>query len=703
MKSNRSRVQKKIFFQKFTRKKYAVFSSLHKVIHISNLVTVYTLIVFPFRLLAQSDTVSPQKIVDLEEVEVVGQKNAIIQGELSHLLSVTAISEIDQAPSQSVTDLLRYTGNVDIRQRGKLGIQADVSIRGGSFDHSLIMLNGINISDPQTGHLSLNLPIETDAIQQIEILNGPGTRIYGSNAFSGILNFITAPSEINSLTVSSAAGAFGFYSTSATLNLPVAGTKNLLHYNNGFSSGYAKNTDFKKHSVFYQGVLALRNEQFDLQFGYSDRAFGANSFYTPRFPEQFEENQMYFIALGCESGEKIKVQPQIYWRRHLDRFELFREGDNWYRIEDSMTVSNNPDNTQFDTIPWYTRHNHHINDVFGVRLMMTKKMKYGTAILGWHLRSENIISTNIGYDRGIIVPVRRYKDQYYTLSDSRSNFDMNYTQTFGLYPFYLSGGLLINWNSYLPDELHVFPGIESRIYFVKNTYVYGSYNYSQGLPTFTDLTYEDPDNQGNNELKPYSQHSIAGGVRFINDRYDLTFTYFYQTGKDVIDWVWFEDMNKYSPINIDRYTGQGLEFTAVAHIDNIPLLKIFLDDVRLNYTWIDMNKEVPGNVLKYFNIRQKGSAMIQKEFFSSLIFAVDVSYIEREGYYLLYDYTTDEYETHGFQPYWLTDLRISYLWKGFDFYAEATNLFDTRYIDVGSIYQPGRWITGGIKYTITGF
>ena len=703
MRSGRLYIQKNFFFRKFTRKKYAVLSTLQKIIHISKLITAYSLIVLPFKVSAQSDTLTTSKIIDLEEVEVIGQKNQILPGELSQLITVTTLSGMESAPSQSLTDILRFAGNIDIRQRGRIGIQSDVSIRGGSFDHSLIMLNGINISDPQTGHHSLNLPVETEAVQRIEILNGSAARIYGSNAFSGILNFITAPSEINSLIITSAIGEHGFYSSSTTLNLSLARTKNLLHYTNGFSSGYRKNTDFKKHSIFYQGIVNTRQGLFDFQFGYTDRAFGANGYYTPRFPDQYEENQVFFMAFSCESGEKIKIHPQVYWRRHIDRFELFREGDNWYQILDSLTISNNPDNTQFDTITWYTHHNHHINDVFGAQLTLTKKTKIGISTLGWHLRTENIISTNIGYDKGVVVPIRRYEGQYYSLSDNRSVFDMHYQQSIRFHPIYFIGGLLVNWNSYLPDELNVFPGIESRVYFFNTMYGYVSYNYSQGLPTFTDLTYEDPNHQGNNELKPYSQHAFAGGLCFSEHHSDLLISYFYQTGKDVIDWVWFEDVYRFSPINLERYSGQGIELSALFHLEELSVLNIFLDEIRINYTWIDMHKEVPGNVSKYFNIRQKGSAMLHKEFLKRLLLAVNIGYTEREGYYLLYDHEADEYETHSFEPYWLVDLRISYQWKGLSLYAEATNLFDVEYIDAGSIFQPGRWITGGIKYKITGF
>ncbi len=703
MKLQISSSQKKLYFRRFIRKKFAVFFSLHKVIHISNLVVAYTLIVSPLKLFSQSDTVSNTVTINLEEVEVVGQISPLLSEELSHYIAVTLLTDIECVPSQSLTDLLRYGSNVDIRQRGKNGIQSDISIRGGSFDHSLILLNGVNVSDPQTGHLSLNLPVERDAIARIEILNGPGAQILGANAFSGAINFITASSDTNRLLIASSMGEYGYFSGSLTLNVANQRVKNLLHINNAFSSGYYKNTDFRKQGIYYRGEVESNGSLYNFQMGYSTRAFGANGYYTPRFPDQYEENEMYLFSFDFETGKKTILNARTYWRRHIDRFELFREGDKWYQIQDSVTISNNPGYTQFDTIPWYRHHNHHINDVFGVQLALHRKTRMGMSRLVWHLRSENIISTNIGYDKGIAVPVAQYDGVFYTLSDNRSNFDMQFEQTTNLHPFYLTGAVLINWNSYLPDKLTLYPGMDFRFYLLTNTYLFGSYNYSQGLPTFTDLTYEDPNNLGNNELKPYSQHAFGSGLRYLNRTTNFSLSYFYQLGKDVIDWVWFEDISRFSPINVKNYTSKGVEFTGMFDVIDVLFLKHILSKIRINYTYIDMHKEIPGNVTKYFNVRHKASAMLQKDFLKIITIACNISYTDREGYYLLYNFENNEYVKHNFKPYWLTDIRLSCQLKGFTLYAEATNILDTDYIDIGSINQPGRWITGGINYMLSGF
>jgi vitamin B12 transporter len=694
---------RKTFFRRFSRKKFAAFMSMHKVVHIAALLSVYSLIANPLKLSAQkSDNFIINETDSLEVVEIVGQINPTSLNLIPRQITFITSEESKSVASHSIIDLINYTGCIDLRQRGKDGVQADVSIRGNSFDHNLILLNGINISDPQTGHLSLFLPFETGAVDRIEILNGPAARVFGANAFSGAINFIVSPGSVNSFSLGAFGGQFGLFNNYADIELSVGSVSQGIHFENASSSGYIKNTDYRKQSFFYQGIISTDENTLEFQLGLADRSFGANGFYSPRFPDQYEENQLTFFSFGYKTGKSIKIHPQIYWRRHRDRFELFREGENWYSIIDSLTITNNTSNTQYDTISWYYGHNHHISDVYGAQFIMHTNSKFGKTSLGWHLRSENIISTNIGYDRGIVTPVRHYENSSYSKSDNRTNFDTYFEQTIDLKNAYISAGLLLNWNSYLPDEVNFFPGLDFRYYLSKYVSLYSSYNYTLGIPTFTDLSYEDPSNQGNNSLKPYTQHSIEGGIRYMKNANQFSIVGFYNSGKDVIDWVWFSDDSKFKPINIDSYTGKGVEISGIYKFSGKTVKRI-LSSARLNYSFIDMDKDVAGNLSKYFNIRHKASAILQHEIVKNLILSENFSFIRREGNYLLYDFSASAYTINPFEPYCLFDMRASYTINSFTFYFEGTNIFNKKYIDTGSTFQPGRWLSAGFKINVKGF
>ena len=100
-------------------------------------------------------------------------------------------SRLASFPVNAPQDLLQYSNGVDLRQRGIGGVQSDISIRGGTFEQSLILIDGVKIIDPQTGHHNTNLTITPDNLERIETLKGQGSNIFGPNAFSGAVNYIT--------------------------------------------------------------------------------------------------------------------------------------------------------------------------------------------------------------------------------------------------------------------------------------------------------------------------------------------------------------------------------------------------------------------------------------------------------------------------------------------------------------------------------
>jgi len=161
MKFQKSLLQSKncLIFKRWGRKTYSLFSILHQVVKISVLSVSYFLAVPVLSVAMEQDTTEIKMEFNLDEVEVTASRAPVIYSQVARVLSVIDSREIERAPVQSLQDLLEYVAGVDIRQRGAEGVQADISIRGGSFDQTMILLNGINITDPQTGHHTLNLPV----------------------------------------------------------------------------------------------------------------------------------------------------------------------------------------------------------------------------------------------------------------------------------------------------------------------------------------------------------------------------------------------------------------------------------------------------------------------------------------------------------------------------------------------------------------
>ena len=158
-------------FRRFERRNYSAFRSMHKVINIGVVSASTLLFALPANAQAQKSVEQTQQSastqVDLDEVEVTASRAPIALNQATKIVTVIPAQEIAAAPVTSIQDLLEYAAGVDVRQRGEGGTQADISIRGGTFDQIAVLLNGINLSNPQTGHYSFDIPVNLSDIERI--------------------------------------------------------------------------------------------------------------------------------------------------------------------------------------------------------------------------------------------------------------------------------------------------------------------------------------------------------------------------------------------------------------------------------------------------------------------------------------------------------------------------------------------------------
>ena len=147
----------------------------------------------------------------LDSVVVTSNRTPVTFDKLGRTISILTISELDKLPITTVQEALEYVNSVDVKQRGPEGVQADISIRGGTSEQTLILIDGTKITDPQTAHHNMNLPISLDVVERIEILKGQGSRIHGSNALGGVINIITKSNASNNLNVGLMGGSNSYY------------------------------------------------------------------------------------------------------------------------------------------------------------------------------------------------------------------------------------------------------------------------------------------------------------------------------------------------------------------------------------------------------------------------------------------------------------------------------------------------------------
>lgn len=666
-----------VVFRRWNNKGYAVFSSLKKTIVIGCLLVTYLLFANPNSVAAQEDTTSVTKNYDLESIDVTSDQLPETYSNISRVVVTITKSEIERAAVTSVNELLEYASNIDIRQRGTNGAQADISIRGGSFDQVLVLLNGVNITDPQTGHHNLNLPVDLSTIERVEILKGPGAWKFGPGAFSGAINIITKTSEKNYLNVDLSAGQFKLNEEQVSAGFHLKNTSHLLSANHSASDGYIDNTDYTINNVFYQGVLSSGKNELSIQGGATTKAFGANSFYTAKYPNQYEETQTYFGSVSYKTQvNKLQFEPRIYYRRNNDRFVLFR-----------------------DNAPaWYTKDNYHTSNVFGGN-MLANYMHGANAITSFGIdeRVEAINSTNLGELTDDVINSPVNDTIILDHAHSRANFSAFVGHKHYFNSLMVNVGLNLTNNSDLDGKWFLFPGIDMNYDFSKKSSVFASANKTMRMPTYTDLYYQGPSNQGNPDLLPEEAIGYELGYKFHDKIVSGTVTGFYIQGTNLIDWVRQADETVWKTMNYSELNTAGVEFGLKTNLQKaIPSQKIF-NDLSINYTYVTQSKVETELVSNYSlnYLKHRLDINLNHTIWKDLKASWHVAFQDRNGQYLKIVDTVTE-GLLDYDPFTTTDLKIYWNHSGWNLYASLNNIFNVNYYDIGNVPQPGRWIKFGI-------
>ena len=638
----------------------------------------------------QSDT------LQLNEITVRSSPYGQVFGQNNRPVQLIGDSTLANLPATGITMILEQLSGIDFRQRGLFGIQADINIRGGSFDQALLLVNGIPVNDPQSGHLNLDIAVPTDQIQQIEIIDGPASRWFGTNALSGGINIITKQNHRQNLQFSLGAGQYGYMQSTLTANYKTGRIWQNTSLQFSRSDGYERDTDFKDKTISHQAHYRNKYTRIDWQFSYRDKAFGAHNFYTGKYPDQFEQTRTFFNSLHLETGKKIRTQTNIAWRRHYDRFELFRQGPGWYQWQNGWYVMQG-DSAGFRTpsgfFP-YTGPNFHRTDVASLGTGIRFHSKWGKSALGINYRYEKIISNVLGEIQTDTLFSKIESQGYYNHKKSRSIFNLFINHLYNHRNFSLSLGLHTFYNP--ENGFSINPGADFSYFLHSKWKVFVSANRSNRLPTFTDLYYQGPTHISNPDLKPETAFETETGIKYLSHSIGLTTSIFYRTTHHLIDWVRLSPQDKWESKNLTILYTQGLSlkfFFLNSNHPNSPLKSI-----RFNYTYLK-NSKTSENFLSLYALdylkHQMGLSLEQrilKHFEAGWSFLFQ----QRKGSFF-------DAEVNRERPYpsvFLINARLSYQLASFQFYLQGINLLNQKYHDIGSVLMPGRWITAGLKWTL---
>lgn len=682
---------KSVTWRQFDRKHDAIFRSLGKEIRIGVLAVSMLTYASTDSISAQSLPSEPsesgEKLMQLEDIEVTASRVAQPMGQSARIVSVMTREDIQATPAQSVNDLLKYAAGVDVRQRGAFGIQTDISINGGTHDQIVILLNGVNISSPHTGHLSADFPISVDDIERIEILEGAASRVYGTSAFNGAINIVTKKSKSDNITVSAEGGSYGSAGADASISLVGKNLHNRISGGYQRSDGGTDNSDFNKFRAYYQGDADTKLATFDWSLGMSSQNYGANTFYSGMYPDQYEENRRYMASVSATTKGRIKFTPTMYWNRSLDHFQLIRGSK--------------------------TGENYHMTDVYGLSANAQIDWSLGQSAIGAEFRNEGILSTSLGkpLDESEYVGIPGH-DGYYTMRDNRTNVCYYLEHNVILNRWSISFGVMANMNTMLDYRMRLYPGIDVSYRPDSRWKIYASWNMTQRMPTFTDLYYKSPTQEGNTGLKPEETQELTVGGRFTDEIATLELRAFYRKQHNMIDWVMYDSdsVNNYSTYHATNFKidNMGVELSAGLNLQKIFGERNPLRLLSLNYAYIHQDRHdkehIYASCYAMDYLRHKFTARLDGRIWKKLTASLSFRWQERMGSYIKYTTMTGADGTPSvtskptkYSPYGILDLQLAWEEKKYEIYFKGNNLTDHRYYDIGNVKQPGFWFMAGAK------
>lgn len=658
-------------FKHFTRNGYALFSCLGKEVLIGTL-SVSTLTYAKAEGVSTHEAVAADSLgrqeVKLDEVVVTGSRAPLTNIQSAKIVSVITRDDIDRAPVASVNDLLKLATGVDVRQRGGFGVQTDISINGGTSDQITILLNGINISSPQTGHNAADFPIALSDIERIEILEGAAARVVGSSAFNGAVNIITRRQRKPDASFTAEAGSFGTWGGQARAAVANAHVSNTLSAGYRQSDGGTLHSDFRRRQLFYQGDVASRHADVQWMAGISSQDFGANTFYSAKYNNQYEATRRYLASATATlrplGTDWLTLLPQLYWHRDYDHYQLIRGAEGASSGE-----------------------NYHRTDVYGGGVTANVQWTLGTTSLGADIRREHIVSTAYGDE----LPEAEWKDihgstRQYNRMGNRTNTSLFLEHNIVLGGLTISAGVMANRNTCLDADYRFYPGIDISYRPDSHWKLYASWNKALRVPTYTDLYAKNSVQVGDLGLKPERNSTFKAGARFRTMGLSAVLSGFYSHGTDIIDWVYETAESKtYHALNIGKLDNMGASIDATLALDEL-LPHPFITKVKAGYAYIhqshDTDKPIYGSLYALEYLRHKFTMQVDHRIVSHLTATWNLRWQQR---------------VNGYHPYCKVDAKLMWNARHYDIYVKADNLTAHRYYDLGGVLQPGLWVMAGMS------
>ncbi|MRS04478.1 TonB-dependent receptor, partial [bacterium] len=341
--------------------------------------------------------------------------------------------------------------------------------------------------------------------------------------------------------------------------------------------------------------------------------------------------------------------------------------------------------------------NHHMTTTAGFNLTAWMIHRFGKTSLGADLRNEHILSNVLGNLLNTPVSVRGFEGSYYLRSYNRLNTSLYAEQSISIKKFTGTLGVMAHHNQDM-DGFGIYPGIDLSYRLNDFLRIYSSANKTLRMPTFTDMFYKSPVQQGNPHLQPEEAFTFESGIKYGSDGMKGDINAFRRRGYNLIDWVKdpAPDSLIWRSSNHTNISFMGIE-TSLTFSPEAENRNVRLKSLKLSYSYLYSDPVQDAMLSRYAldYLRQQFNLSFDFRIAGRFYNSTTVTWRDRFG----------SWQDAGggivsYEPFWLSDTRFS--WKGehITVYAEASNIFNSRYYDFGGLIQPGTWIRAGISLNI---
>ena len=557
----------------------------------------------------------------------------------SRTINIITSEAIENSAVTNVADLLQQVAGVDIRRRGTAGSQADLYIRGGGFDQTLLLIDGIKMDDSQTGHHTMNAALPIEVIERIEIIKGPAARIFGQNAFTGAINIVTKKKLSDTVAVHMEKGSFGQSNGSVTIGKEFDNSSVIAHVGILTSEGYRYNSDYQNKNYLLKGVFNRKQQPIEVIATFFDKKFGANGFYaSATATEQYEETQSSLVGASTTfKTENFKISPRIYWKRGQDDYVYIRDNPSVYR-------------------------NLHITNKVGVETNASYRSDIGITGFGIDISRVFISSNNLGNRNRTMANL--FLEHRFKLWNEKLD---------------ITPGVAV---TYFSDfKFHAYPGLDIGYQLSDQIKAYGNIGVTYRIPTYTDLYYNDRNTIGNANLKPEEAFSQEIGLKYNSGKYTSSIAIFNRDASNLIDFIRPDVNSKYEATNITKVNTQGVEFEGAYNFK----VNSFNQTVTFGYSYLNddilaQNKELSRYSLN--TLKHQFTTRFSSQLFKNIRQNIIYKHAER---------------TVG-TSYNVWDASVIVDFDSISFTVTANNIFDAEYIEAGFVPMPPSSLLVGMRF-----